>query len=515
MERLYEAHASEAALFCEGEWLTFEETARLASGVAALLADAGAAPGDRVVVALANSAVARLVDQALLGFGLVRVALSPRLHAKEIAQIASDAEAAVVCCPSDRRDEVQRALRAGSCPAAVVALDQAEADIQRIGAAASTVPPRSRPQPSDSAMLMYSSGTTGDPKGVVITHESWMAQLHGALAHLPRITNSDLVVLAAPMAHFGGSIALDCLVQGARTVMLDAFDPATVVDAVAEHGATVLPLVPTLLRRLVDEVALRPDAVWSLRAVPYGGSPAPVAMLLAAARCFPGTLTQFYGLAEALAPLTVLTPGDHDRALRAYAGADGQPSVLESAGRWVAGVEHREEGGRIAVRGSVVMTRYWNNPALTTAALHDGWFETGDVGTTDEDGYLRIVGRRSDVIISGGYNIHPREVERAIEGIGGIAEVAVVGLPDARWGEGVHAFVVLSASSRFAEPESGARDLDRAVREACLRSIASFKKPVGVHVIGAIPRNVFGKVDRAALRRTASTTIQSQEKEQP
>lgn len=509
LELVYDEHAGEPALLYENRWLTFEETARLASGIDQILIGAGATAGDRVIVYLDNSPVARLIDQTLLGFGYVRVALSPMLHPREVGDIAADSEASVVCCSPQRAEQVRVALRARGVTANVVGFESTNEQSTRISEAAPPLGPVTRAPQTDAAMLMYSSGTTGKAKGVVVSHASWIAQTNHALAHLPLITNDDLVVLAAPMAHFAGSIALDCLVEGARTVMLSQFDPVSVIDAVASYRATVLPLVPTLLARLLDEVAVRPESVSSIRSIPYGGSPSSVEMLLSAARHFPGALTQFYGLAEALAPLAVLSAVDHDRAASARPGtfeADTATARLRTAGRWLPEIEHREgPQGSIWVRGNVVMDGYWSNKKLTDSVLHDGWLNTGDVGHTDPDGYLRIIGRRSDLIISGGFNVYPREVERAIESVPGIAEVAVAGIPDARWGEGVHAFVVLDPSSPYTNRHGGAAELEHAIRAACLASIASYKKPVGVHIVESMPRNHFGKIDRSALRALVSS----------
>lgn len=510
LDLVYDRHADESALLYGDRWLTFEETARLASGIDQLLREAGGRPGDRVIVYLDNSPVARLVDQAVLGCGYVRVALSPRLHPRELADIAADSRPSVVCCSPERAETVRSALRARSVTAAVLPFEATNEELAHISDAAPSRAPAAPESRTDTAMLMYSSGTTGKPKGVIVSHASWIAQTNHALSHLPEITNDDLVVLAAPMAHFGGSIGLDCLVAGARTVMLSPFDPASVMDAIASHRATILPLVPTLLARLLDEVAVRPESVTSIRSIPYGGSPSSVEMLLTAARHFPGALTQFYGLAEALAPLAVLTAADHDRAANSRPGsseANVATARLGTVGRWVPELEHREStSGSIYVRGTVVMDGYWENHELTESVLDEGWLNTGDVGQTDADGYLHILGRSSDLIISGGFNVYPREVERVIESVPGmgIAEVAVAGLPDARWGEGVNAFVVLAASSPYAKPD-GAAALARAIREACLASIASYKKPVGVHIVETLPRNHFGKIDRSALPALVSS----------
>ena len=504
--RTTELHASARALLSPAGWLTFEQVSHLAGAANSLFTDSGAMQGDRVVIVLENSLTARILDQAVLSSGLVRVAVSPRLHAREIAAITADAEAGILCCDVSRVEDLSLACAEAAVSCQVIGFSDAGGGIDLAwlaGHGNSDVLPVRYVDPSDMAMLMYSSGTTGTPKGAIVTHESWMAQMRNASAHLPQIDDTDTVVLAAPMQHFGGSIGLDCALWGAATIVLVPFDAAAVLAAVQHHEATVLPLVPTLLTRLMADLPARPLTPSTLRVIPYGGSPADTQVLLKAARHFPACLTQFYGLAEALAPLAVLSPSDHDRALGA---SDGAPSTdvvaverLRSAGQPVDSVNWRLDGASIQVRGDIVMPGYWRRGSLTEAVLNEGWFSTGDRGRLDGDGYLYLLDRESDLIITGGFNVYPGEVEQVIRDIDGIADVAIVGLPHPTWGEGIHAFVILNefGKARFAEQSL---QLKESVRRACLASLASYKKPIGLHVLELLPRNPAGKVDRTALK---------------
>ncbi len=368
------------------------------------------------------------------------------------------------------------------------------------------------PAPSDIAMLMYSSGTTGRPKGVVVTHATWVAQTTLALRELPAIGPGDVVLAVAPMSHFGGSIGLDCVVSGAATVTMPRFDARAVLDAVDTFGVTVLPLAPIMLDRVARAAEERASAKptsrertstertstappRSIRAIPYGGSPLGVSSLERAERVFPGVLTQFYGLAEALAPLTVLTPADH---------ASGEPGRLASAGRAVAGIALRLVDGEVVVRGDTVMDGYWNRPELTAAAFTDGWFRTGDLADIDADGYVRLLGRSSEMIVTGGFNVYPAEVEHVVAAVDGIHEVAVLGMPHPVWGEGVTAAVVLDDGPATGSP--GAQIL-AGIAHACAAALADYKKPVAVHAVPEIPRNAAGKTDRKALRRSLTARL--------
>ncbi|WP_169739682.1 class I adenylate-forming enzyme family protein [Amycolatopsis taiwanensis] len=484
--------ALRSADVADGHWLTFAEVAELARAATALLAEHAAAFGDRIVLALPNSVILRILERGVLGAGMVRVALSPRLHAREIAAIAVDCDARIVCCTAESRDAVAEALaEAGSAATLIVAGDQPATGTMspaslRASSPASAISQRA-PLPGDIAMLMYSSGTTGRPKAAVVTHRTWVAQTNRALEYLPPLGSDDVVLAVAPMTHFGGSIGLDGAVCGAATLTMARFEPHTVLEAIREFGVTVLPLVPIMLERLARAAVESGTSTTGLRVVPYGGSPIGREALALAHSVFPGSLVQFYGLAEALAPLTVLTPRDHSSA------ADR----LGSAGRVCRGVELRvADDDELIVRADTVMPGYWNRPELTSAVLSEGWFRTGDRGRIDQDGYVHLLGRSTDTIITGGFNVHPAEVERVLAELGEIREVAVVGLSHPVWGEGVTAAVVL-------EPAAGAlssQELLGRITAACAQQIAGYKKPVAVHIVAALPRNPAGKIDRAALR---------------
>jgi len=496
--------ADPALLTAEG-WISFGQLADLADAAAHLMADEGARFGDRIVLYFENGAELRVLEHAVLGNGLVRVALSPRLHPREVAEIVLDSNASLVCCSPGVAPAVREALAEAGASARVLPFSNAGSGENSLAVLASR--PRSTAlewpsvSPADIAMLIYSSGTTGTPKAAVVTHGAWVAQTSLAMRQLPEIGRGDVVLAVAPMTHFGGSIGLDCAMSGAATVPVAAFEPHSVLSAIDEYGVTVLPLAPIMLTRLVEALdagARRPPPI---RAIPYGGSPVPPGTLAAAVGYFPGALVQYYGLAEALAPIACLTAGDHDALLGS--GSHGHPlrHRLESAGRVVDGVQVRLVGRQILVRGETVMVGYWNRDTLNAEVLNaDGWLSTGDIARIDDDGYLYLIDRAQDVIISGGFNIYPAEVERVIAAVPGLREAVVFGIPHERWGEGVCAAVVMEvvADPRFA----GDGELLRTVVDFCRTRLASYKKPLVVLAVDEIPRNAAGKIDRRKLRST-------------
>ncbi|MET4428084.1 class I adenylate-forming enzyme family protein [Mycolicibacterium sp. 624] len=494
-------HGNRRALRCasgSSDALTFNDVAELAGTATTVFADHGAVPGDRVMVVLSNSMILRILERAVLGSGLVRVALSPRLHPREIAAIAIDCEATIVCCTAEAHDAIRAALDELQWSAALFVCDDEPGPGVLSPASLRGQPSASKiswpaPEPDAIAMLMYSSGTTGRPKAAVVTHRTWVAQTNRALDQLPSLSPDDVVLAVAPMTHFGGSIGLDSAVCGAATVTMSKFDPHAVLNAIDSFGVTVLPLAPVMLERITRAAVESHWVPAGLRAIPYGGSPISIDALRLAHNTFPGTLVQFYGLAEALAPLTVLTPEDHSTT---------DPDRLSSAGRVCRGVELRVVDGEVIVRADTVMPEYWNRAGLTAEVLSDGWFRTGDLARVDRDGYVHLLGRSTDVIVSGGFNVHPAEVECVLTALDDVREAAVLGLPHPVWGEGVTAAVVLEPASRGLDPQS----LSDRIAAACARRIAGYKKPVTVHVVDELPRNPAGKLDRTALRNRLSQT---------
>ncbi|GAB3885127.1 fatty acid--CoA ligase [Terrabacter terrigena] len=501
--RGYRTFATRPAIVQPGRVTTFAELQTRVHKVAHALAGLGARPGDRVVLWLENRPEFVEVEQAVFLAGFVRAALSPRLHPTEVLGIVEDCSATVVVTSPELGTALLRA--AGDAPLGAtivtigaVGVDGAlsyEALLASAPAAPPVIPP---PGPEDLAALLYTSGTTGLPKAAMLRHANWTAMVVGLLTELPPIGDADVILHVGPMAHLSGSIGTACYSRGAATAMLPRFEPAEVLRAVSELGVTVLPLVPTMLTSLVEAAAEGSYDLSSLRALPYGGSAVAPGLLQRAQSLFGDMLVQVYGLSEALVPLAALTPEEHRSS-----PDQGLPARLSSAGHPSSFVDIRvvsDEGdeaapgvaGELLVRGDTVMAGYWARPTETAEVLtSDGWLRTGDVGYLDEDGYLFLVDRKRDVIVTGGYNVYPGEVERVIETLPEVHEVVVVGAPDGRWGETVTAVVALKGGQSLSAER---------VIEVCREHLAGYKKPTSVHFVEALPKNSAGKLLRREVR---------------
>jgi len=497
--RAHRRYANQPAIFTGIGWQTFAELGTLARRTANRLLESGCRPGDRIITALDNRPQVLVIDHALFLAGLVRVAVSSRLHGREIAAITRDSEAVVAIC-EPKHVEPLTAQRASLPQLHMIAAERGGdltlAELVGPGIA-DNEPDVPAPSAEDVAALMYTSGTTGEPKGAVVTHGGWLAMVRAFWSELPPSGPGDVVLHAAPMSHFGGSAGSAYTFRGAGVLPVPRFEPDRILRLVHEHDVTVLPLVPTMLKELTAAAERTPANLSTLRAVPYGGSAISAPALARAHDAFGDVLYQCYGLSEALAPLTVLPARDHR-----YAPGVPLPDRLSSAGRPGPEVELAimdDHGAAVAagidgevwVRGVAVMPGYWRKPEQSGEVLSDGWFRTGDIGHLDENGHLYLVDRRRDVILSGGFNIYPSEVERAIADLPVVHEVVVFGVPHERWGEAVGAVVVL-------RPGCSATAED--VVNACRSRLASYKKPVYVEFADQLPVSATGKLRRREIR---------------
>jgi acyl-CoA synthetase (AMP-forming)/AMP-acid ligase II len=480
-----------------GGSLTFAQLGDRVLRLANALLAMGLRPGDRVLDLQGNANTWLESDLAIRSAGLVRVALNYRLHTSDWERIADDCGARALVYDArfadttePLREQLDHVVVVGDGPG-IPYQPLVNDDSTRM------LPPV---DPDALCGLHYSSGTTGHPKGAQRTHRNWFASVvnmtHDVLGGPPG--PDDAYVHAGPMTHTSGLFILPFLVAGARQIVLPEWDPDTFVEAVTERGATHTALVPTMVARLLASSPLDRQTFTNLRMLAYAGAPMPPEQMRQTSERITPNLVQYYGLVEAIPPVTVLDSDDHTRAL------SGESELLTSAGRPALGVEigvvdnHGQpvptgETGEVVTRGDHVMRGYWNadNRADLSKSVRDGWLHTGDIGRLSEDGHLWLIDRKGDMIISGGYNIYPREVEEVVAEVPGVAEVVVMGIDDAEWGQRVVAVVTAQSGTTVDEP---------AVLEHCRHRMASYKKPKEVRVVESFPLNSTGKIAKQILR---------------
>jgi acyl-CoA synthetase (AMP-forming)/AMP-acid ligase II len=489
-----------AVLHESGEVWTYAELGSRARRLAGGLAAMGMGPGDRAIVLTKNRPESFVIDHALAAGGFVRVALSYRLHPREIAQIAGDCTPSVVFVDGERERDVAAVLADAGLEVAVVALDEPHGPVAaRYAELLEHVEIETPPLvPEQLAWLPYTSGTTGEPKGVMLSHRSLLACARNLMVELPGIEAEDVVLHVAPLTHLSGYLAMTYAMRGAAQVSLPEFDPERTLEAIGTHAATVLPMVPTMLNMMLPALESGRWHTDTLHTVLYGGSAIAPDRLARLIGCLGSIFVQAYGLTEIPFPLASLSKAAHR-----FDADQPPPSRLASAGRVNPFVQVRlrtpedvdaadGEEGEIQARGDITMLGYWNRPEATAEVLlADGWAATGDVGRM-QDGYLHIVDRKKDMIVSGGFNIFPGEIENAISALEGVAEVAVIGVPDPRWGESVKAVVSVREGHQVTEAE---------IEQVCRDRIATYKRPRSVEFVPELPKTGSGKIQRHELRK--------------
>jgi fatty-acyl-CoA synthase len=438
--------------------------------------------GARIAIASHNRPEIVELMFAIWAAECVVVPLNYKLHPREMAQILDDAGAARVFASS----AIGREL-AATTTIPVESID-AEDYSRRFGTSPSAPP---HTDPSALAWLFYTSGTTGRSKGAMLSHRNLTAMTVAHLADIDAPDEHCSLVHAAPMSHGSGLYVLPYVLRAARQVMpaSDAFDPDEFLDLCEHHPAARSFLAPTMVQRLVDTGRSRPA---NLKTIVYGGGPMYVESLRKAITAFGPIFAQIYGQGESPMTITGLRRADHESDDDAILGSVGYArSGMDVA---VLGPDGRPspvgEIGEIVCRGDAVMSGYWQNPDATRATLKDGWLYTGDMGSFDTRGFLTLRDRSKDVVISGGSNIYPREVEEVLLEHPGVAEACVVGTPDAEWGEVVVAFIV--GTDDPVEPA--------ALDAHLLERIARFKRPKRYEFVDELPKNSYGKVLKRELR---------------
>jgi acyl-CoA synthetase (AMP-forming)/AMP-acid ligase II len=485
------------AVVFEERIVTFAELARASTQLAGGLREI-TEPGDRVAILARNIPEYVECQYGVPRAGLVLTLLNYRLHPREWAWILTNAGARVLLVQHDLLPAIEPLLaEVESLERVVVIGGDASASVLRYEALKSTgrsdTPPQSMDE-STPAYLIYTSGTTGFPKGALISHRgARMAAVTNALES--ELRADDRFLMTFPMCHASGFQVLVHHCRGVPVVVFESFEPGRFLELIEHHRITRTALAPTMAQFVLDHPAFPGTDLSSVRVLSYGGMPmpAPIARRLAASF---GALASGFGQSESTLLVTVLTTDDHRRALA------GDEHLLESIGRPIgmAAVAVLDddlrvcppgEPGELCVRSDLVMVGYWNDPEGTAAALAGGWLHTGDVAYADGQGYLYLVDRKKDLIISGGQNIYPSEIERVLHELPGVTQVAVVGATDPVYGERVVAFVVRADAVEL--------DGDDLIAH-CRAQLASYKKPSQVVFVDDLPTTITGKVKKRELR---------------
>ncbi len=469
-----------------------DRVARLAAGLRAL---PGMVPGSRVMLYMGNCPQYVEVLFALWHAGLCAVPINAKLHPREAAFILDNSAAVLCLSTTDTAEAATAALahRGGNVRSIAVG----SAGYERLLASAAMA--QHSAQRDELAWVFYTSGTTGRPKGAMLSHGNLLAMAQAYLCDVDRVDEFDALLHLGPQSHAAGLFCLAHIAKGGNQVLPTSggFDIAETIELVNHYPQVTFFAAPTMLRRILDSAELPRLDVSHLRTILCGAAPIYPGDVRAALAAFGLRFWNGYGQGES--PLTITAMPKH---LYRDDGSAGFAERLVSVGIARTGVEVRvadEEGnelppgttGEILVRGDVVMGGYLNNPEATASALKDGWLHTGDLGSVDERGFLYLKDRSKDLIISGGSNIYPREVEEALLVSPAVEEVAVIGVPDPEWGESVAAFVVVRAGMQVTEAELDA---------LCLDCLARFKRPRHYRFLAELPKSHYGKVLKTELR---------------
>jgi len=476
---------------------TYFEWASRSAALARRLREEGINPGDRVLLFMRNHPRYLEILWAAWWAGLVVVPVNAKLHPSEVEWIIGNAQARWGFVTADVAPRALLGLERQ------IDTDSPQADALLSPATEPWPIPIAERTPAEVAWLFYTSGTTGWPKGVMLTQRNLMTMGLTYFVDVDAIDPTDAMVYAAPMSHGCGLYAIPHLIAGARHVVpaSGGVDPSELFELGRALGPLSTFAAPTIVKRLVDHAEaqdLTPDdAAASFKTIVYGGAPMYVADIRRALRVMGPRFVQIYGQGETPMVATALSRKHHcDATHPQYLARLASVGVAQTPVQIrIATADGKDlpigETGEVLVRGDTVMRGYWGNAEATAAAVRDGWLYTGDVGSLDTAGFLTLRDRSKDLIISGGSNIYPREVEEVLLTAPGVAEAAVVGAPDAEWGELVVAFVVSAQGVRIAEA-----DLDG----HCLSRIARFKRPKRYVFVDELPKNNYGKVLKTALR---------------
>ncbi len=501
LEKATRLRADQAAIVHGTETLTYREFHERALTIGGNLLARGLQRGDRVAFCLANSP--RILETVFACFaaGLVVVPINARLHPKEMAYIVGNSGAKVLIHGAEYDEGIREHLADFAGLRHRVCTDEVADAIAyaHLLDPAAKLKEAAEVQATDPCWLFYTSGTTGRPKGATWTHRTVRVMVMNYLADLHNIQPGEVVAHAAPLSHGSGIIALPAIARAATNVIFESksFEPAAFFALIESKKVSHIAfLAPTQIIKMLEDFVPGRFDLSSLKAITYGGAPIYVEHLRNAIKAFGPVFVQLYGQGESPITISGMSSADHSRLLAANDPRIGSAGTIRTDVEVrVVDADDRTlppgQEGEICVRGDIVMQGYWNNPEATAETMRGGWLHTGDIGMLDETGYLFLLDRAKDMIISGGNNVYPREVEEVIVQHPAVNTVVVFGIPHEYWGEAVHALVVL---------EPGASVTANDIIDHCGRNLAGYKKPKSVEFTDALPVSGYGKVMRREIR---------------
>ena len=493
-------YGDRVALVCNEKKLTFSEVNINSNKIAKGLMRIGVKKGERVAVLLPNCSEYVETDFALIKGGFVRLPINPRLKPTEYNYILNDAEAVAIVFGSEYLDDIKRIKEEIKTVKYFVMVGKEKPNFAYLyenflnengdDFIVDVVD-------DDAYQLLYTSGTTGNPKGALTNFKSRLSTLSTVLIDEMKVTKKSVLLTVAPIAHGGGTKILPHYIRGAKNVLLEHFSLQNFCETVEREKVTTTWMVPAMISMLLEYQDLESYDLSSLETVVYAAAPMPEATLRRAIDRFGNIFVQVYGLSEAPNPVLLLDKEDH-----IINGSEKEIRRLQSAGREAYGVHVRVvdkkgkdvspgENGEIIVSGDNIMVKYWKLPEATAETIKNGWLYTGDIATVDEEGYVYIVDRRKDMIISGGFNIYPREIEEILYKHPAVYEAAVIGVPDDRWGEAVKAVISIRPGMEVSEIQ---------LIEFCEEYLAKYKKIRTVEFLDQLPKGPNGKILKREIR---------------
>ncbi|MBM7587162.1 long-chain acyl-CoA synthetase [Bacillus pakistanensis] len=471
---------NEQALWDGTKGYTFSQLKERSLRLANALISRGLKKGDRVAILMSNRMEHIELDVAIALTGLIKVPLNYRLHPKEHKYALQDSGASLLIGEKYLIEPIDYQI-----PIVVVG-----SEYERWIFEFQNIRPNEGVHEDDVYAIMYTSGTTGRPKGAMLTHRNFMSSSF-ALITTCDMTQDDVIGHAAPLTHGSNFLAHCALFLGLKQVIFNKFEPEYFLESIEKERISTFFLVPTMVNLMIHEESLATRDLSSLRTINMAGAPMAAEKIKMAMDILGPKIVETYGQIEAPMTITAMPRLELGKRLTS-AGAPGpfvEMRIVDDAGVEVS----VGEIGEIICRGSLVMKGYWNNEVATAETLKNGWLYTGDLGWVDEDGYLHIVDRKKDVIISGGANTYPREVEEILNLHPAVKETCVFGIPDEKWGEAICAHVVLRENQQ-------ATDLE--LIELCKEHLASFKKPKNIYIVDSLPKSTYGKILRKEIRES-------------